>query len=113
MSNLRVSECIGIRDGFAPKAGDVVETHDHNFAHVTYVPRGGFRFEELDGRDGNVIRSIEKWAKNGRNWVTIKKGVWHRLVALEDNSIYHCIYSHRTPDGEVTEDYDGWAEAYL
>jgi hypothetical protein len=29
------------------------------------------------------------------------------------NALGHCIYAHRTPQGEVVQEYDGWSPAYL
>ena len=87
-------------------AGDVVEGHAHNFDHTTYVVRGAIRIE-ADGR------SVEKRAAEGHNWVLIKAGVKHRITALEDNTLGHCIYSHRTPQDEIVQHYDGWEKAYV
>ncbi len=57
-----------------------------------------------------VLQSVEKRASDGRNWVLILAGVLHRITALEDGTIYHCIYAHRTPQGDVVQEYDGWAK---
>jgi len=35
--------------------------------------------------------------------------VHHEIVALEDDTEYWCVFSHRKPDGEVIAAYDGWA----
>lgn len=100
---------IYIRKGTVPNAGEVVEGHAHNFDHVTLVRRGSFRIEQLD-ETGNVVRAVDRDAIEGH--VLIKAGVIHRLTALEDNSVYWCIYAHRNPQGEVLENYDGWTPAY-
>jgi quercetin dioxygenase-like cupin family protein len=106
-----VSGNIFIREMVFEKAGDVVEGHKHNFDHTTYVARGALLIEALDA-DGSVIRTIEKRADMGRNFVLIRAGVCHRITALADNSLGHCIYSHRSPKGDVVEHWDGWPEAY-
>lgn len=94
------------------KKGDVVETHAHNFDHVTYVPKGSFRIEKLNGQKGQVLVTVEKHA-GFDNWVLIKAGVWHRLTALEDDSIYHCIYASRNEDGSVADHYTGWGPGVI
>lgn len=94
------------------KAGDVVDGHEHNFDHTTYVVRGALLIESLNP-DGTVKKSATKRASDGFNWVLIKAGVRHRITALEDNSIGHCIYAHRNPQGEVVQEYDGWGFAYI
>lgn len=107
-----VSGNIFIRPMEFARSGESVEGHEHNFDHTTYVVRGALRFEKLDA-DGNMTRSIEKRAVDGRNWVLIEAGVKHRITALEDNSLGHCIYAHRNPQGEVVQEYDGWQAAYV
>ena len=105
-----VSGNIFVREMRFDKVGDATEGHRHNFDHTTYVVRGGIRAELLDDA-GGVVRVVEKHAANGRNWVLIKAGANHRIMALEDNTVAHCIYSHRTPQGDIVQEYDGWVEA--
>ncbi len=98
-----------IREGGPMFAGEVVEGHKHNFDHVTYISKGSARIDRLDDA-GDVRQSVEKRANDGRNWVLILAGTLHRITALEDGTIYHCIYAHRTPQGEVVQEYDGWVK---
>jgi len=117
-----VSGNIFIRTPDAPmKQGNTVLSHRHNFDHTTYIARGRARIEVVEPdrvtADGIVatwraLRSVEKAAYELYNWVLITKGTYHRIIALEDDTIYHCIYSHRRADtGEVVEEYTGWMEA--
>lgn len=109
--NFWVGGNIGVREPpMHMKAGEVVEGHEHNFDHVTFISRGAMRFERLD-ENGKVVRVVEKHA-GPKSWVVIAAGVRHRLTALEDNTFYHCIYAHRTPQGDVVESFDGWQGAY-
>jgi quercetin dioxygenase-like cupin family protein len=102
---------IFIREMRFEKAGDVVEGHAHNFDHTTYVARGALKIERLDA-DGSVENTVVKRASDGHNWVLVRADVCHRLTALEDASMGHCIYAHRDAQGEVVQAYDGWTEAY-
>lgn len=97
---------------FGGKAGTVVEGHEHNFDHTSYIVRGGVRIERLDAA-GNVERTVDKRASDGHNYVLIKAGVRHRLTALTDDALAHCIYAHRTPQGDVVQEYDGWTPGYV
>jgi len=106
-----VSGNVFIREMPFEKAGDVVDGHAHNFDHTTYVARGALLVEALDA-DGKVMRSATKRAADGHNWVLIRAGVCHRITALEDNSIGHCIYSHRNGQAEIVLEYDGWGPGY-
>ena len=100
-----VSGNIYIREMLFEKAGDVVDGHAHNFDHTTYVVRGALLIEAVDDA-GNVTKSATKRATDGHSWVLITAGVIHRLTALENNSLGHCIYSHRTPQGDVVVGHD-------
>ena len=106
-----ISGNIFVREMRFEKAGHVVPGHTHNFDHTTYVVHGALRIEAL-AEDGTVLRSVEKHASDGYNWVLIKADVKHRITALEDNSMGHCIYAHRNPQGEVVQKYDGWTPGY-
>lgn len=106
-----VSGNVYIREMAFASAGDVVEGHRHNFDHTTYVARGALLIESLND-DGTVRKAVTKRAADGRNWALIKAGVLHRLTALEDNSMGHCIYAHRNPQGDVVEHFDGWTPGY-
>ena len=106
-----VSGNIYIREMRLDKAGDIIDGHTHNFDHTTYVVHGAVRVEAL-AADESVLRSVEKRASDGHNWVLIKAEVKHRITALEDNTVAHCIYAHRNPQGNVVQKYDGWTPGY-
>ena len=105
-----ISGNIFVREMRFDRVGDVAGGHKHNFDHTTYVVRGGIRIEHLTD-DGTVLRAVEKRASDGKNWVLIKAGAQHRITALEDGTLAHCIYSHRTPQGDVVQEWDGWTPA--
>jgi quercetin dioxygenase-like cupin family protein len=86
------------------KKGESVQGHTHNFDHATYCPSGGFLIKRKhpDGRED----SRELWA--GDLPLLIKAECWHKMTALADGSVYHCIYAHRTAQGEVSQTYTGW-----
>ncbi len=69
------------------------------------------KIEKLDG--DKVVTTTVKRAADQYNSVLIQAGVCHRLTALEDDTIGHCIYAHRNAQGDVLQDYDGWAPAYV
>ena len=102
---------IFIREMRFAKKGDVVDGHSHNFDHTTYCVRGGLLVEKLD-KAGEAIASAEVQAAEGMNWILILANVAHRITALEDGSLGHCVYAHRTPQGKVVQEYTGWGPAY-
>lgn len=107
-----VSGNIFVREMRLGNIGTIVDGHSHNFDHTTYVVKGSVLVEKLDD-DNNTLVSIVKRASDGFNWILIKAGTKHRITALEPDCIAHCIYSHRSPQGEVQVDYDGWGPGYV
>jgi hypothetical protein len=103
---------IMMRPMFFEYAGEVMEGHHHNFDHTTVVFAGSALIERLSD-DGVVERAVTVKADSKHNWVLIKAKSYHRITALEDNTRVHCIYSHRNPQAEIVEEYDGWAESYV
>lgn len=107
-----ISGNIFMREMAFKTAGEVVGGHTHHFDHTTYVVRGSVKIESLNP-DGSVKQTAIKRAVDGHNWVLIKAEVCHRITALEDNTMAHCIYAHRTPQDEISQVYEGWMESYL
>jgi quercetin dioxygenase-like cupin family protein len=105
-----ISGNIFVREMRFDRVGGARDGHRHNFDHTTYVVRGAIRIEQL-AEDGSVVRAVEKRAVDGRNWVLIRAQTAHRVTALEANTIAHCIYSHRDPQGVVVQEWGGWEEA--
>lgn len=101
-----VSGNIFIRPNELPKAGDKVDGHAHNFDHTTVVFRGSVHVKAKypDGR-------VREQDFVGGSEFLVKAEVEHEITALEDNTMFKCYYSHRTPQGDVVQEWDGWLEA--
>ena len=101
------------------RKGEVVDGHSHEFPHETFVVAGSFLIEALDA-DGKVLRSRTIGCPKPTDeqikpfWILIHAGVIHRLTALEDGSIYACVFAALKRDGTVDElgedDWMGGAE---
>jgi len=74
------------------KAGDIEIGHTHPFDHVTLVASGSVRVT-ANGKETDFVAP---------QFIFIKKDVFHKLEALEDNTVATCIHALR--DGEKTED---------
>lgn len=112
MSTDLVSGNIYVRQMVLAKDGDIIDGHGHNFDHTTYIPRGGARFDLL-GETDEVLKTVVKRATDGYNFILIRAGVRHRITATEDNTLLHCVYAHRNPQGDIVQEYDGWTPAYV
>lgn len=95
-----------------PKKGDQVGDHEHTYDHVSFITAGSVRIVARD-RDRNIL-----WEKDfaagdpSRDRVLVKAEVSHEITALEDNSFFYCIYAHRSPQGDVVQEYNGYETAY-
>lgn len=103
----RASGNIYIRPSGYLKTGDKSVGHQHNFDHTTIVFQGSVHVRAIL-QDGGVVE---------RDFVSpdsflIKANVIHEITALEDNTVYWCVYSHRNHQGDVIQEYNGWQEAY-
>jgi hypothetical protein len=91
------------------KKGGVVDWHVHkNFAHVSALFIGGV-FAQKKSPAGVMLVERELWAPH---YLLIEAGHPHRFTSLVDGTVLHCIYAHRSPQGEVVEEYNGWLDAY-
>lgn len=98
---------IFIRPNNLPVAGNATQGHTHNFDHTTIVFKGSVHVRAVKP-DGTVIE---------RDFVApshflVLADVEHEITALEDNTVYWCVYSHRTAQGDVVQEYDGFTQAY-
>lgn len=91
---------------------ETVVGHAHNFDHTTYVKSGTLEVCLLEPTkvdvNGAAIEAEVAFtqvikASDEINWILILAGKIHSLRALEDNTIYHCIYSHRLPQAIALE----------
>lgn len=88
--------------------GDVCSGHKHNFDHTTFVIKGAVHMVASDDA-GTVL--WEKTFKAGE-WVLIKAEILHEITALEEDTLFNCVYSHRTPQGDVVQECNGFDDAY-
>jgi hypothetical protein len=103
-----VSGNIFIRKNGGMKRGDVVKTHKHNFDHTTIVFTGSVHVKATFP-DGKVMEDDFKSPEH----FLVGAQVLHEITALEDGTEFWCVYSHRTPQGDIVQTSHGWREAYL
>ncbi len=101
-----VSGNIFIRPSGRMDAGARTEGHTHNFDHTTIVFTGAVRVRAKlpDGRelDQEFVAPAH---------FLVRKDVRHEITAIMDGTEYWCVYSHRTPQGDVVQEFDGWRYA--
>ena len=78
--------------------------HSHNFDHVTFVNAGKVR---VFFGDGMIEPECHDYAAG--EFFLCKAEVHHRIKAMEPNTRYTCMFSHRDADGLVTQSYESEA----
>lgn len=115
-----ISGSLFIRPNHLLKKGNKIVEHVHNFDHNAIFFKGSFKVT-VNTPDGRTI--IREFAAPGHeknihggclSHCLVKKQVRHEIEALEDDSIFWCVYSHQTPQEPhvVSQVYTGWDEAY-
>lgn len=103
---------LGIRRFELDKKCETNEGHKHNYDHTTIVIRGGIKVIYSYEKDGKLIEGESAEFRQGQA-IAIKKDVLHTIKALEDNTQYVCVFSHRDFDGQIIENYNGHSQAYF
>lgn len=101
---------IYIRSNKLAKAGDKVEGHTHNFDHTTIVFKGAVHVLAKLPNGATIERRFGEGQDHGRHCL-IKAEVEHEITALVDDTEFWCVYSHRTPQGEISQVWTGWEAA--
>jgi quercetin dioxygenase-like cupin family protein len=96
-----------IRPNSLERAGDQIAGHAHAFDHTSIVMAGAVRIA-AKLPDGPLM--VQEF--RAPSHVLIRAGVEHEITALEDGTVFWCVYAHRTPQGEVVQEYTGWWGAY-
>jgi hypothetical protein len=87
---------IWVRQNVLLKAGDKLQGHAHNFDHVTLLVKGKVRVS---------IPAFEPTEFTAPTFIVIKKEFEHAFEALEDDTLWYCVFAMRDVDGEVVDIY--------
>jgi hypothetical protein len=79
-------------------AGDVEVGHSHTYDHGTLVSSGSVKYEVLDGSNGNAV-AVKIFKAPG--FIFVEKNKYHRITALEDETVCACIHALRTIDSDL------------
>lgn len=89
---------IWVRQNHLLKDGDNGGGHEHNFDHVTLLCKGKVRVEV----ENNAPKEF-----TAPTFIVIRKEHKHKITALEDDTIYYCVFALRNIDGEIVDDIYG------
>ena len=85
---------IWVRQNVLPKAGDSAGGHKHKFDHISLLTSGKIKIE-IEGKEPKEFTAP--------TFIVVRKEQKHKITALEDNTIYYCVFALRDLDGEVME----------
>lgn len=97
-------------EGKGLKPGEKVGGHLHRFDHTSIFFCGNWHVTKWEP-GGAVAFDFER---EGPFHVLIEKDCKHEFVFLGGAEVgwAYCVYSHRTPQGEVSIEQTGWYPAY-
>lgn len=85
---------IWVKQNVLEREGDSFDGHEHKFDHVTLLTSGKVQVE---------IQGKEPKDFTAPTFIVIRKEQKHKMTALEDGTVYYCVYALRNLDGEVIE----------
>jgi hypothetical protein len=85
---------IWVRQNSLSRSGDAYEGHTHHFDHITLLAKGSVSVEMEDGTSKEF---------KAPTFIVIRKENHHKITALEDDTLYYCVFALRNINGEVVE----------
>jgi len=81
--------------------------HTHHFDHTSIVHTGSVSVRAVLPSGQVIERTFA-----APDHFLVRADVEHTITALEP-TLFWCVYSHRDPQGRVSQQATGWPEAYL
>lgn len=85
---------IWVRQNYMEKAGDILGGHAHTHDHVSLLTSGKVTVK---------VGDYEPKEFTAPTFIVIRKGLRHTITALEDNTVWYCVFAMRDIDGDPTE----------
>lgn len=77
---------------------DEAPGHTHYFDHVTLLAKGKV-LVEVEGKPPKEFTAP--------TFIVIRKELIHKMTALEEDTVYYCVFALRDANGEVVDDIYG------
>jgi hypothetical protein len=87
---------VWIRQNWLLRKGDTGGGHTHYHDHVSLLVRGSVEVQVDDNAPKQFVSPT---------FIVIKKDKVHKITALEDNTVYYCVFAMRDVNGEVLDIY--------
>lgn len=87
---------VWIRQNWLIQSGDKAGGHAHYHDHVSLLVKGSVEITVGDCAPKTFVAPT---------YIVIKKQHRHQIVALEDDTIFYCIFAMRDIDGDISDVY--------
>lgn len=94
---------VAVAQRWIDKKGGVFDNHKHYFDHVTILSQGSM-LVETDGHEPKEFHAP--------TYIIIAKEKAHKFTALEDNTVFFCIFALREDEAGVEELYQSGNSPY-
>lgn len=87
---------VWVRQNILEKAGQENQGHKHKFDHVSLLT------------SGKVLVEVEGYPPKeftAPTFIVIKKEHSHKFIALQDGTVWYCVFAMRDVEGNVTDIY--------
>ena len=85
---------VWIRQNLLEKKGDQGPNHKHAYDHVTLLAKGSVSVQ-VEGHEPKKFQAP--------TFIVIRKEHNHQVTALENDTIYYCVFALRDIDGEIVD----------
>lgn len=85
---------VWVRQNYMQKAGDVVGGHMHYHDHVSLLVRGSVSVQ---------IGDSEPKTFTAPTFIVVRKEHKHKITAMEDDTIWYCVFAMRDINGDVAD----------
>lgn len=87
---------VWVRQNWLLKAGDTAGGHAHYHDHVSLLVKGSVEI---------TVNNNKPKQFHAPTYIVIKKQHRHQIVALEDDTVFYCVFALRDIDGNVVDIY--------
>jgi hypothetical protein len=87
---------VWVRQNILEEAGQSNQGHKHKFDHVSLLTSGKVSVE---------VEGYEPKEFTAPTFIVIKKEHSHKFIALQDKTVWYCVFAMRDVDGNVTDIY--------
>lgn len=95
---------VWVSQHYMPEAGMEIDMHEHDHDHASLLVSGAVDVN-IEGQP--VKRFIAP------TFIVIRANMKHKIVAVEDNTIWYCVFALRDIDGNIINQFDESNAPYI